>query len=189
MYFSSFHGHSLVNGYSGFTPRAHFELVTEVLSSTPQAVLSGLKAFGVQYVLAHTNQLSEFEKTQLRQLETEGLNLLSRDRDDFLYQVDYGAIEALDAQPELAAVKIYENQKSRHQVSLCFYYQIDAPRCMLITPWQNQIECEVAWYRTTDSQNGDSQPILVSQLQYRGSKLITADSNAIEIELPAPPPG
>ena len=189
MYLSSFHRISLVNGYSGFTPQAHFELVTEVLPSTPQAFLSGLKAFGVQYVLAHTKQLSKPEEEQLQQLETKGLNLLSREGNNLLYQVDYGSIETLDTLPELATVRIYESEKSRHQVSICFYYQVDAPHCMLITPWQNQFECEVAWYRIADLQNGDSQPIMASQVPYRGSKLINAASRAIELELPAPPPG
>lgn len=189
MYSSTFHRHPLVNGYSGFTPRAHFELVTEVLPSTPQVVLSGLNAFGVQYVLAHTDQLNTSEKEQLRQLETEGLHLLFREGSDFLYQVDYESMETLDGLPELAAVRIYENLKSKPHVSICFYYQIDPPRCVLITPWQNQFECEVVWYRIADLQNGNSQPIMTSQVPYRGSKLITAESRAIEIELPAPPPG
>ena len=189
MYSSTFHRHPLVNGYSGFTPRAHFELVTEVLPSTPQVVLSGLNAFGVQYVLAHTDQLNTSEKEQLRQLETEGLHLLFREGSDFLYQVDYGSIETLDALPEFAAVRIYESQRSRHHVSICFYYQINPPHCVLITPWQNQFECKVTWYRIADLQNGDSQPIMTSQVPYKGSKLITAELRTIEIELPAPPPG
>ena len=189
MYFSSFHGIPLVNGYSGFTPHAHFDLVTEVLPSTPQATLFGLKAFGVQYVLAHTDQLNKQEKVHLQQLETKGLNLLSREADDLLYQVDYKSIETLDTLPELATVKIYESEKSRHQVSICFYYKVDAPHCMLITPWQNQFECQIAWYRIPDLQNGDTQPIMTSQVPYRGSKLITAASSAIELQLPAPPPG
>lgn len=189
MYFSSFHGHPLVNGYSGFAPQAYIELVTQVLTSTPQAVLPGLKAFGVQYVLAHTDQMTASETAQLRQLETVGLKPLFRNGDDFLYQVDYGTIKALDSVPDIAAVSIYESETSQSHVSLCFYYQIDAPHCVLITPWQNQIECEVAWYRNAGSQQGENNPILRSQEIYRGSKLLTAASNAIEMELPAPPPG
>ncbi len=189
MYFSSFHWHALVNGYSGFAPRAYGELAAAVFISTPETLFSELKAFGVQYVLAHTDKLTASEKAQLRQLETEGLKRLSRVGNDFLYQVDYGTRAAPDSVPEIETVSIYESETSRNHVSLCFYYQIDAPQSVLITPWQNQIECEIAWYEHSSRKKEASQPILMTRVPYRGSKLITADSNAIEMELPVPPPG
>lgn len=189
MYLSTFHGHSLVNGYSGFTPQAHFELVTEVLTSTPQAVFSGLKAFGVQYVLVHDDELTKSGKAQLRDLEAEGLNLISRKGNDSLYQVDYGVLEEFDPLLDIAEMDIYENQTSGGYVNLCFHYQIVDPHCILITPWQNQIEFEIEWYKWSELKKAGGQPVLVSQVPYRGSKLITAASNVIEIKLPAPPPG
>ena len=188
-YFSTFHRLSLVNGYSGFVPQASVELTDIVLESSPQLVLSVLKAFGVQYILAHANELTEDEITLLRQLETEGLKLISRDGNDSLYQVDYKMIEELDALPDIAAVAIYESQNSRSHLTLCFQYQITDNQCVLVTPWENRIEYKVAWYRKTDSQNNDSEPVLINQTSYHNSKLLTVDSNAIEIELPAPSPG
>lgn len=188
-YFSTFHWLPLVNGYSGFIPQASIELADIVLKASPEVVFSGLKAFGVQYVLAHTDELPECEAARLRQLETKGLKFLYREGNDFLYQVDYGNITESKRFPDTAAVRIYESQKSRSSVTLCFYYQIATHQSVLTTPWQNPIECEVAWYRTADSQKGESEPVLMSQVSYHGSKLLTVDSNAIETELPAPPPG
>lgn len=189
MYFGIFHQQSLVNGYSGFMPQAHLELGRILLESTPETAILGLKAFGIKYVLVHTDKLNASEKVQLSALEKRGLKLLSYEEKDSLYQVEPGNIEALETLPDIESVRIYESEKSDRQVTLCFTYQIEAPHCILTTPWQNQIECEVAWYEYSDPKKASIKPILMSQELYRGSKLITAPSNAVEIELPAPSPG
>lgn len=189
MYFSTFHWHALANGYSGFAPQASIELMARVFTSTPENVFSCLKAFGVEYILAHTDQLSNSEKAHLRHLKAKGLKLLYREGNDFLYQVDSGNITTPKQFPDTAKVKIYESQRSRSYVTLCFYYQVASGQCVLTTPWQNPIEFEVAWYRDTELERQHKPSILRSQEPYRGSKLITLDSNALEIEVPAPPPG
>ena len=189
MYFSTFHWRQLVNGYSGFIPQAYMELVNVILGATPQVAFSALKAFGVQYVLAHTDELSEAEKTRLKQLETEHLKPIFSEGSDSLYQVDYGNKAELSPLPDIASATLYESQKSQNYVSLCFYYRLTDQQCILVTPWQNRIEFEVSWYEITDSQQRSNQPTLRSWTSYQGSKLITADSNAIEIDLSAPPPG
>ena len=189
MYFSSFHWASLVNGYSGFLPQSTEKLAEMMQKSGPQVILPALKEFNVQYILAHVDELSEDEVTQLKQLEAEGLKLHFREGNDLLYEVDYGNIIDADQFPDIAAVTLYESQKSPDHVTLCFHYQITNNQCVLTTPWQNRIECEVSWYRNVDSPKDETQPIITKQASYQGSKLMTADANTIEIEVPAPPPG
>ena len=51
-------------------------------------------------IFLHTlDELSEDEVTQLKQLEAEGLKLLFREGNDFLYEVDYGNIIDADRIP------------------------------------------------------------------------------------------
>ena len=189
MYFSSFHWASLVNGYSGFLPQSTEKLAKIMQKSVPQVVLPALQAFNVQYILAHVDELSEDEFTQFKQLEAEGLKLLFREGNDFLYEVDYGNVTDADQFPDITAVTLYESQKSRDHVTLCLHYQITNNQCVLTTPWQNRVECEVSWYRDVDLPKDDTEPLIIKRASYQGSKLMTADSNTVEIEVPAPPPG
>ena len=189
MYFSTFHWRRLVNGYSGFIPQAYMELVNVILGAAPKVAFSALKAFGVQYILAHTDELSDAEKTRLKQLEIEHLKPIFREGNDALYQVDSGAKAQIYPLPDIASVTLYESQKSQNYVSLCLYYLVPDQQSVLVTPWKNQVEFEVSWYEITGSQERNNQPVLRSQTSYQGSKLITVDSNAIEIDLPAPSPG
>jgi hypothetical protein len=53
MYFSTFHWHRLVNGYSGFTPRWYPELLTRMARFPDEETMEDLRRRGVDYVIVH----------------------------------------------------------------------------------------------------------------------------------------
>ena len=192
MYFSTFHWHRLVNGYSGFSPQAAFELREILARSTPRTALFALKAFGVQYVTAHWKDMTDQEKHLVRTLEaTRDFRMLFHEDDQrTLYQIDNSKHEVLPSFfPSVERLTIYENNQQPGSVTLCVYYHMDENQFLLITPWKNPIECEVAWYRNFGHFAKDSKPFLVKTVPYQGSRLLHPESNAIAMEVPAPPPG
>ena len=189
LYRSIFHWLRLANGYSGFHPQASQELNYLFPQLTPAAKLSALRAFGVQYVLAHGDALTEEEVIQIRELEAEGLSPLVREGSDVLYQLEEREIEAPGPGVEAASFSIYESQQDRHHVTLCLYYEVSDGEALLTTAWENPIKCEVLWYKDIPNGQQDTESVLMNQVAYRGSKLMIPGMNAIEITVPAPPPG
>lgn len=53
MYFSTFHWHRLVNGYSGFSPRWYPELLTRMARFPEGDTMEDLRRRGVDYVIVH----------------------------------------------------------------------------------------------------------------------------------------
>ena len=190
MYFSTFHWRRLINGYSGFVPKAYREL-TELLAKSPaQMVLPALNAFDTQYVIAHWSEMTEKEKDILQKLESEGnlKPLFQKEKQHTLYHIDNNLHKQLNTEyPHVQHITIYENSHSR-SVTLCFYYQIEKNQALLVTPWKNSVEYEIAWYRHLPFQNS-GKPILVKKGTYSKSKLIHAESNTIAIDMPAPVSG
>ena len=193
MYFSTFHWQKLINGYSGFTPKASSDFVNVLVRSHPQTALSALKAFGVQYVIAHWNDMTEEETVLLQTLEGEGnLNPLFREGNQHtLYQVDRSQHEDTPAAgPDVERVAIYESERHPGSVTLCLYFQMKPDPFLLVTPWKNSIECEISWYKHFgETVEKDSPPILVKKVSYQGSQLLHASSNAIAMDVPMPGPG
>ena len=191
MYFSTFHWHRLINGYSSFAPPASVELTDVLANSSSKMALSALKAFGTQYVIAHWNGMTEKEKRLLQILEREGnlKPLFQEENQHTLYQINNSLHKELNTgYPHIQHFAIYENSQTPHSVTLCFYYEIETNQALLVTPWKNPVEYEIAWYKHLPSQKS-SKPILVKKGTYNGSKLVYAESNAIAIEVPAPVPG
>ena len=194
MYFSTFHWRRLVDGYTTYAPRSQFDLKEVLAVSKTKPALSALKAFGIQYVTAHWNDMTAKEKTLLRNLEVEGnLIPLFRGRDHTLFQIDNTQYEAFNTGfPSVERLAIYESETQHRSVTLCFYYQIDSDQSLLITPWKNPmknpIECEISWYNFGQPQK-NGKPVLVQNVPYNGSQLLHAGSNAIAIDISAPPPG
>lgn len=189
LYRSIFHRLRLVNGYSGFFPRASQELKHLFTQLTPAVSLSALRAFGVQYVLAHGDMLTDEETIQLQGLEMEGLRPLFREGNDVLYQLEESEIEASSPFIEASSFSIYESKRGRQYVILCLYYDINDGEALLTTVWENPIKCEVLWYKDVSKMQQDPNSVLMNQVAYQGSKLMIPGINAIEITVPAPPPG
>ena len=185
LYYSTFHWHPIVNGYSGFTPRAKIELSYVIAESDPETVISALKSFGVQYILAHEDKLNEDEKKKLRFLEGKEVILIAREGTDILYKVNYNSMEVKNSLPPVAALTFYESLNAPDHVTLCLYYQLDENQCELTTPWNRSIAYDVTWY----SKSKPSEKVLVSTNAYGDSKLLTRTLNAIEMDLPMPPAG
>jgi hypothetical protein len=53
MYFSTFHWHKLVNGYSGFSPYSYYKLVEQMTKFPDDVTLSELRRRDVAYVIVH----------------------------------------------------------------------------------------------------------------------------------------
>lgn len=191
IYFSTFHWHRLVNGYSGFALQSHSELIEILTKSKTKAALSALKAFGIQYIVAHWNNMNNEEKTLLQTLKVEGnlKPLFHEENQHTLYQIENIQHENTTPWfPNLERFTIYESEVQPRSVTLCFYYQMEAAQALLVTPWKNPIECEVSWYRKLAAEK-DSNPVLVKKVSYKGSKLLHAESNAIAMDVPAPASG
>lgn len=193
IYFSSFHWRRLVNGYSGFAPKAQSEFTKMLTRSNPILALSALKAFGIQYILAHWNNMSNEEKTLLQTLKIEGniKALFHEENQHTLYQINDIKDEGNTPWfPNIKRFTIYESKQQNRSVTLCFYYQMETNQSLLVTPWQNPIECEISWYNNSvKSSQMDRKPVLSKIVSYQASKLLHTESNAITIDVPAPAPG
>ena len=185
VYYSTFHGYQIANGYSGFTPRAKIELSYVIAESDPETVISAIKSFGVQYILAHEDKLNEGEKKKLHFLEGKEIILHVREGTDILYKVNYDSLEMENPFPPVAALTFYESLTAPDHVTLCLYYQLDENQCELTTPWNRRIAYDVTWY----SKSKPRKKVLVSTSVYGDSKLLTKTLNAIEMDLPMPPAG
>ena len=194
MYFSTFHWRRLVEGYATHSPRSQFDLKNVLMGTDTKQALSALKAFGVQYVVAHWNKMTMAEKRLLRSLEMEGnLIPLFSESDHTLFQINKSEDEKFNAWlPDVGRFAIYESDRKKGSVTLCIYYRIDADQSLLVTPWEspvkNPVECEISWYTNLESEK-NSKPVLVQNVSYKGSQLLYAGSNAIEIDVSAPSPG
>ncbi len=207
LYYSSFHWLKIVNGYSGFSPLANIELKHIINESSPETVVAAFRAFGVQYVLAHEDKLNAAEKQKLKRLQGKELIPVAHEGTDRLYKVTANSttsdqwawqvrgdtlvnssreVDTIKISlPEVAALTMYESRTSPDYVTLCLYYDMGDTQCELTTPWERGIQFEVTWY----SQSEKKDPVLVSSGIHRDSRLITKKHNAIELDIPAPPPG
>ena len=185
VYYSTFHWLRITNGYSGFTPLANVELNRVIAEFSAETVLEAFKTFSIQYILTHEDKLNQNEKQKLLEMEGSGLILLAHEGTCRLYKVNFNSTEVDASLPNVASLTFYESPTSSNQVTLCLYYQVDENECKLTTPWKRRIEYDVTWY----SKSKRSEPVLASIGIYRDSKLLTKKFNAVEIDLPAPPPG
>jgi len=89
MYYSLFHRHRIVNGYSGFIPPA-YSILQEAMESFPsEATLALLERLKIDLVLVHTKGYRpEKGKEIMENLKSWGhrLVLIDQKQDDFLYQ-------------------------------------------------------------------------------------------------------
>lgn len=185
LYYSTFHWRPIVNGYSGFSPRANMGLNQVIALSEPETLLSAFRAFGIQYVLTREAALNETEREKLRILEGKGFVSIAVTDNNRLYKV-YPNSVAFDASlPSVASLKFHESKKSPDHVSLSLYYDVAENECKLTTPWMRRVEYDVMWYRESEGRV----PIFTSRGVYRNSHLLTKTLNAIELDLNAPPPG
>ena len=185
LYYSTFHWRPIVNGYSGFSPRANMGLDQVIAHSEPETLLSALRAFGIEYVLTREAALNGAEKKKLQTLEGKGLVSVAVTDKNRLYKVDSNSV-AFDASlPSVASLKFHESKQSPAHVSLSLYYDIAENECKLTTPWMCRVEYDVMWYGESEG----SEPFFISRAVYRNSHLLTKTSNAIELDLNAPPPG
>ena len=196
MYFSTFHWHPFVDGYATYAPRSQFDLMQVLASSKTSLALFALKAFGVQYVAAHWDDMTDKETQFLRELEEKEnlISLFQEENRHTLYQINNTQTDGFNQQPlNIERFAIYESDRKYNYVTLCFYYQMTENQFLLVTPWENPmknpIECEVSWYRDLPQYPNEGQLVLVKNISYRGSRLLHADSNTIVLDVPAPSPG
>ena len=185
LYYSMFHWRPIVNGYSGFLPRANVRLDQVIARSEPETLLSAFRAFGIQYVLTREAALNEAEKKKLETLEGKGLISVAVTDSNRLYKVEPGSVDFDASLPSVASLRFHESNKSPDHVSLSVYYEVEENECKLTTPWMHRVEYDVMWYGESE----ERQPVFISRGVYRNSYLLTKTSNAIELDLKAPPPG
>lgn len=185
LYYSTFHWRPIINGYSGFSPRANIGLDMVIARSAPETLLSALGAFGIEYVLTREDALNAEEKKKLDALVGHGLVPVAVTDHNRLYKVEPNSVDFDDALPPIASLKFHESNKSPDHVSLSLYYEVEENACKLTTPWMHRVEYDVMWY----GESAGSEPFFISRAVYRNSHLLTRTSNAIELELNAPPPG
>ena len=137
--------------------------------------------------------MSNEEKTLLQTLKIEGniKALFHEENQHTLYQINDIKDEGNTPWfPNIKRFTIYESKQQNRSVTLCFYYQMETNQSLLVTPWQNPIECEISWYNNSvKSSQMDRKPVLSKIVSYQASKLLHTESNAITIDVPAPAPG
>ena len=200
LYYSTFHWHRIVNGYSGFFPRASVELMNVISELDPETIYSAFETFGVRYILTHEDKLNTTEKSKLSALKNKGLILIAQEENNRLYKLattptgledspfnthPQALKNVSDVSPNVESLMLYESGVSPKHVTLRLNYKVNDNQCHLITPWKHNVECDVAWYPKPEG----SEPILISKSVHRNSRLITQFSNALEFNLLAPPPG
>ena len=77
MYFSTFHWHRLVNGYSGFSPKWYSDLIQAMAEFPDDDTLEDLRRRGVDYVIVHGAFLppKEYQRLVTRMDERQDLHL------------------------------------------------------------------------------------------------------------------
>ncbi len=89
MYASMFHWHPLVNGYSGFAPRAYQELLgLSKAEGSPQRLLAGILAFSPRYVIIHWDKVSALHMPVWREMTQLGLRPIIKDGEVILYETN-----------------------------------------------------------------------------------------------------
>lgn len=185
LYYSTFHWRPIVNGYSGFSPRANVGLGQVIARLEPETLLSAFRAFGIQYILTREAALNVEEKKKLETLEGQGLVAVAVTDNNRFYKVEPDSVDSDASLPSVASLRFHESNKSPNHVSLSVYYELEENECKLTTPWMRRVEYDVRWY----GQSAGSQPVFISSAVYRNSHLLTKTSNAIKLDLNAPPPG
>ena len=192
MYFSTFYWYRLVDGYSSFAPKAHADLVNVLRRSDIAPALSALGAFGVDYVVAHWDEMNAQEKRLLRRLEESGalIPIAHDGEQETLYEIETPQAEATHPLPlTIERLTMYESKRDAQTVTVSFSYEMAKDQTLLITPWQNAMSCEISWYKAGEDAEADSPPVLVKQADYLGSQLLHWGANEITLEMPAPAPG
>ena len=190
LYRSIFHWLPLVNGYSGFSPRAYAQLSNQLGEAEAEKVLLALKAFGTDFILAHWNDLTNLEKDHLRELEkNRKMKRVETEENKVLYQLEDSFTQLFTPRAENLYFQIYESKQEKDNVTLCLYYQVDDGESFLVTPWQNKIECEVNWYVDSVATREGSEPLLTTKASYQNGVLMLPGRNEVEIDIPAPSPG
>ena len=184
LYYSTFHWRPIVNGYSGFSPRANIGLDQVITSSEPEALLSAFRAFDIKYILTRETTLNAAEKMKLETLEGKGLTSVAVTDNNRLYKVEPDSAALNTLLPSVASLRFHESNQSPDHVALSLYYEVEENECKLTTPWVCRVDYDVMWY--SESQ---SQPVFMSRAVYHNSHLLTKTSNAIVLDLDAPPPG
>jgi hypothetical protein len=64
-YFSTFHWRSMVNGYSGFMPPGHDELIRDMLSFPSRRSITRLNEIGITYIVLHRNMLPPEQRAEV----------------------------------------------------------------------------------------------------------------------------
>ena len=79
-YLARFHGHPLVNGYSGYYPPAYLELLDTLIRFPNEASLDALRARGVRYIVVHEDRYApaDFAEFEARLRRTPGLRFAGR---------------------------------------------------------------------------------------------------------------
>jgi len=83
MYWSIYHWHPLINGYSGYIPPDYTETRRVMLSFPDARSLQRLRALGVRHIVIHGTyyKVSEYQDMMLRLMRTPGVTKVGRYRD------------------------------------------------------------------------------------------------------------
>jgi len=89
VYFSIYHWHPLVNGYSGYTPPSYEEIVRKLHGFPSEESVTLLKAIGVRRVIVHTDLLGPGEVLRWRTpvLDEMGLEKVAEFDSDVVFQI------------------------------------------------------------------------------------------------------
>ena len=97
-YFSTYHWHTTPDGYSGFIPPKHGQIVYEMDRFPSERSVSLLQALGVRYAIVHGNRYPAARWSELQAAlgQEDDLELVQAFGPDLVYQVEPRSFEADD---------------------------------------------------------------------------------------------
>jgi hypothetical protein len=90
IYFSTFHGKRMINGYSGYLPDSYNRLSENLENFPSEGSIKALSDIGVTHVIVHLAQYNREKQADImKRLEAESARLdrVFNTQDDFVYKI------------------------------------------------------------------------------------------------------
>ncbi len=163
------HWQPLINGYSGFHPRAYAQLEAACQwEDSPERLEQAINAFSPSYIMVHWNEVSEKRAPIWKEAIGRSYAETLSEGDSILYQARKPERSAL-AQLSLTKADIFTNEDQPESLSLILGLSA-ADQMILSTPWDQPVELTINWYQASTELQSD--PDVTSSYTYKNSVLI-----------------
>lgn len=91
MYYSTYHWKTLVNGYSGYTPEYHIEIINILKTFPSHESISLLENLGIRYVILHKKEIDQFTWSRIEKNISnfkDNVELIEILDQDYIYKIN-----------------------------------------------------------------------------------------------------